>query len=305
MAGKSNLMSEVLRQLQAKSGVIPGATGAGPEASKAEKEKAAKAGMVGQKGASPLRINLEKLLAKRASLVRPGTPATGPLAPPSAFVRPGTPATGPSAPSGLPAPGGNYGMPAPSARGPATAPGGIPIPGQNYGMPTPSSVPVPTPGGNYGMPGVPMPPTQPGAIPAGAKGAKFGPQPQAPAPKPPSVPSGGGVQAPPSVTPAGGLTIGVEMRPPHTNTRGGNAHGKGGKPCRTDRWFDRAGLVYDASQPDDGPMGYNNPRLFLAGTTFRCYYPNSSRADFAAIMSSGSSGRWLHRWPEKSNYTTF
>ena len=99
--------------------------------------------------------------------------------------------------------------------------------------------------------------------------------------------------------PAGGLVIGYELRPPHS------LRTAKGKPCRTDRWFDRCGLVYDSSQPDEGPMGYNNPRLFLAGTAFRCYYPNSTRADFAAIMSSGSSGRWLNSWGQKSNYIQF
>ena len=112
-----------------------------------------------------------------------------------------------------------------------------------------------------------------------------------------------GAPAPPSHAvapmPAGGLTIGYELRPPHSLRRAA------GKPCRTDRWFDRCGLVYDSSQPTDGPMGFDNPRLFLAGTAFRCYYPNSTRADFAAIMSSGSSGRWLNAWSQKSSYVQF
>jgi hypothetical protein len=98
---------------------------------------------------------------------------------------------------------------------------------------------------------------------------------------------------------SGGLTIGAEFRAPHT------LRDKHGKPCRTDRWFDRIGLVYDSSLPDDARGGYNDPWLWVGGSTFRCYYPGSTRADFAAMFASGSTGRWLNAWSQKSSYVSF
>jgi hypothetical protein len=97
----------------------------------------------------------------------------------------------------------------------------------------------------------------------------------------------------------GTLVIGAEFRAPHT------LRTKKGKPCRTDRWFDRMGLVYDAGLPDDARGGYNDPWLWVGGSTFRVYYPGSTRADFAAMFSSGSTGRWLNAWSQKSSYVSF
>jgi hypothetical protein len=42
----------------------------------------------------------------------------------------------------------------------------------------------------------------------------------------------------------------------------------------------------------------------LRGREFVCYYPGSTRADWRAILTSGSSGRWLNAWSQKSAYIT-
>ena len=75
--------------------------------------------------------------------------------------------------------------------------------------------------------------------------------------------------------------------------------------CATDRWFDMCALVYNSTVADDDIGGKNNPMLALQGRDFSCYYPNSSIKDWQGIMTSGSSGRWLHRWSQKSNYVIF
>lgn len=71
---------------------------------------------------------------------------------------------------------------------------------------------------------------------------------------------------------------------------------KHGQKCRTDRWFNMAFLVFD-------PAGV--VRLGLSGPGWRCYYPQSSGNDLASLLGSGSGGRWIDRWSEKSNYISF
>ena len=117
---------------------------------------------------------------------------------------------------------------------------------------------------------------------------------------PPPTPSGGG-QAPVAPAPIGGIEImaGTENTPPHTYKTAE------GKHCATDRWFDRCFLCFNPALPENAAGGKYNPWLGLSGRGFRCYYPGSSSADFKAIMTSGSSGRWLQSWSQKSHYTRF
>jgi len=95
------------------------------------------------------------------------------------------------------------------------------------------------------------------------------------------------------------ILFGTENTPPHTYTT------KAGKHCATDRWFNDVFLCYDAGLAKGDRGGMYDPWLGLAGRNFRCYYPNSTAADFRSIMTSGSSGRWLHMWTQKSNYVRF
>ena len=97
----------------------------------------------------------------------------------------------------------------------------------------------------------------------------------------------------------GAIEISAEYRAPHT------LRTKTGRPCRTDRWFDRMGLCYDSGAPEDSRGGFNDPWLWVGGGGFRCYYPQSTKRDFAAMFSSGSTGRWLNSWSQKSNYIEF
>jgi hypothetical protein len=101
---------------------------------------------------------------------------------------------------------------------------------------------------------------------------------------------------------------GTQRTPPHTYKT------SKGEYCATDRWFDMCALVYDSSITDNEivdhvtvgtPGGRYKPMLALQGRDYSVYYPNSTEADYKAIMTSGSSGRWLHRWSQKSNYVRF
>ena len=112
----------------------------------------------------------------------------------------------------------------------------------------------------------------------------------------------------PSLAPQGGTTpsgsgieimAGTENQPPHTYKTASGAH------CQTDRWFDSVFLCFDSALDDNSKGGKYNPWMGLAGRNFRCYYPGSSSADFKACMTSGSSGRWLQSWGQRSNYVRF
>lgn len=110
----------------------------------------------------------------------------------------------------------------------------------------------------------------------------------------------------PSVSPtvaaaSGGPRILLDyvVPPPHTLTN------DKGKYCETFRWFNKAFLVYDPALPMDAKGSEANPWFGLEGPKFRCYFPNSSDADFEACMTSGSSGRWLNAWPQRRNYVAF
>jgi hypothetical protein len=86
---------------------------------------------------------------------------------------------------------------------------------------------------------------------------------------------------------------------PHTYTT------RTGRHCLTDRWISEGFLVFDpgAEPPLHGSV--DNPWFGMNGPKFRCYYPHSSVADWESCMTSGSSGRWLNRWPQKSVYIKF
>lgn len=114
----------------------------------------------------------------------------------------------------------------------------------------------------------------------------------------PGKPEGRSTRAPeigPAAIPAGrGVAMilpGSERILPHTLID------KHGKRCKTQLWINRAFLVILTSRSE--------PVMGLAGPNFQCYYPNSSAEDFRAILGSGSSGRWLQAWPQKSNYVRF
>lgn len=78
-----------------------------------------------------------------------------------------------------------------------------------------------------------------------------------------------------------------------------------GKHCLTDRWISDGFLVFDPSREPPAKGSIDNPWFGINGPKFRCYYPNSSLVDWESCMTSGSSGRWLHAWPQKSNYNKF
>lgn len=116
----------------------------------------------------------------------------------------------------------------------------------------------------------------------------------------PGKPSGRSTRAPeiqPTAVPQGrGVVMiipGSERILPHTLID------RRGRKVQTQKWINRAFLVIFTSQAARGPM------LGLAGPNFRCYYPNSSGDDLRAILGSGSSGRWLNAWSQKSNYIKF
>lgn len=89
---------------------------------------------------------------------------------------------------------------------------------------------------------------------------------------------------------------GTQQHPPHTKTD------SSGRFVDTDRWFDSVFLCYDASLPVNARGGRDDPYLGIHGREFSVYYPNSTRADWRAILTSGSSGRWLSSWSQKGNY---
>ena len=111
----------------------------------------------------------------------------------------------------------------------------------------------------------------------------------------------GGMSRAPEIAPAAiGIGAGVAMVVPgserilpHTLVD------KHGNRCATQKWINRAFLVIvrGPGRPADAP-----PKLGLGGPKFRCYYPNSTPDDMRAILGSGSSGRWLNAWGQKSNY---
>lgn len=93
---------------------------------------------------------------------------------------------------------------------------------------------------------------------------------------------------------------GTQNHPPHTLLD------KNGKFCHTNNWFDSVALVYNTDVDDDAHGGKKHPMLALQKTgSYSVYYPNSTEEDFKGIMLSGSSGRWLHKWSQKSNYVRF
>ena len=95
------------------------------------------------------------------------------------------------------------------------------------------------------------------------------------------------------------ILLDQEVPVPHTLTT------RTGRHCETNRWFDRAFLVYDPSIPPDQRGSENHPWFGVSGPGFRCYYPQSSEADFESILTSGSSGRWLHAYGQRANYVQF
>ena len=114
----------------------------------------------------------------------------------------------------------------------------------------------------------------------------------------------GGISRAPEIAPAAiGVGAGVAMVVPgserilpHTLVD------KHGNRCATQKWINRAFLVIvrGPGRPADAP-----PKLGLGGPKFRCYYPNSTPDDMRALLGSGSSGRWLNAWGQKSNYVRF
>lgn len=81
--------------------------------------------------------------------------------------------------------------------------------------------------------------------------------------------------------------------------------GRPSKRCETDKWFNKEFLVYDpAAEP--GTAGHvDSAWMGLSGPKFRCYYPKSSIKDWENLRDSGSGGRWLNAWDQKSNYVRF
>jgi hypothetical protein len=102
-------------------------------------------------------------------------------------------------------------------------------------------------------------------------------------------------------TKAGGLAVLFDWvrRLPHTYTT------KKGRHCLTDRWISDGFLVYDPALEPPMPGSVDNPWFGINGPKFRCYYPHSSVADWESCMTSGSSGRWLNAWGQKSVYVKF
>ena len=96
-----------------------------------------------------------------------------------------------------------------------------------------------------------------------------------------------------------GILIKANMRCPHTYRTAA------GKTCDTDAWIQYALLVYDASKGPEERGGIDDPWFGMEGPKFRCYYPQSGLADFESIMSTNSSGRWLHAWSQWKSYVTF
>lgn len=80
---------------------------------------------------------------------------------------------------------------------------------------------------------------------------------------------------------------------------------KHGRACNTDKWFTACFLVYEKSKDLQERGGAGDPWFGLEGARFRCYYPASDAGDFRAILTSGSPGRWLHQWSQKSSYVRF
>ena len=102
-------------------------------------------------------------------------------------------------------------------------------------------------------------------------------------------------------TQAGGLQVLFDWvrRLPHTYRT------KTGKHCVTDRWISDGFLVYDPALEPPARGSIDNPWFGISGPKFRCYYPASSMADWESCMSSGSSGRWINAWSQKSLYIKF
>jgi len=102
-------------------------------------------------------------------------------------------------------------------------------------------------------------------------------------------------------TATGGLQVLFDWirRLPHTYRTKTGAH------CLTDRWISDGFLVYNPEYEPPARGSIDNPWFGLNGPKFRCYYPASSMADWESCMTSGSSGRWLNAWSQKSNYIRF
>lgn len=100
---------------------------------------------------------------------------------------------------------------------------------------------------------------------------------------------------------AGGLQVLFDWvrRLPHTYRTKTGAH------CLTDRWISDGFLVFHPELEPGVRGSIDNPWFGLNGPKFRCYYPNSSMGDWESCMTSGSSGRWLNAWSQKSNYVRF
>ena len=77
------------------------------------------------------------------------------------------------------------------------------------------------------------------------------------------------------------------------------------RKCDTANWLQACMLVYDASLSVEERGKKANLRLGLEGPKWRCYYPNSSAADYEAVRGAASSGRWLQAWGQRKNYQSF
>ena len=287
----SKLVSEILRQLQARAEVPTGAPSI--PVAKAAKEAAEKGVKAGQQRPARLRINLDNLLRKRAGLP--------PIAP--GVTTPGAIPTG--------APGSTFGQNVTAeirtrlitqrqrelaftglTRTEAHKQAAKDVDQMLKGF-TQARLPGPSP----------EPPEPPGT--------------------PPSPPSGGPTISPPpsfrkhratkpfktttgGETPEGGvgpaqgrgivILEGTQQHPPHT------LMDKHGRHVHTDRWFDSVFLCYDAGLPVEARGGRDDPMMGLHGREFSVYYPASTRADWKGMLTSGSSGRWLNSWALKSSY---
>ena len=96
------------------------------------------------------------------------------------------------------------------------------------------------------------------------------------------------------LAPQGNATEGVEIlagtvaQLPHTYV---DQHGR---PCKTGLWVSKAMLVFFPAYSPDQKYGRRHPMLALEGPGWRVYYPEFDSADYASILNSGSSGRWMH-----------
>ena len=285
MAGESKLMREVLRQLQAKAEVLSAPPSSKPSKPKPPKTKAATGG--GPKQAAALGLKIANLLRKRAGMPPLSSPTS---ATPTPYGKPpggpGKPPRPPSGPTGNGGPSGNGG-PAPFARGPGQ---GITGTGFNYNFPEEGEAPpLPTAAKQGKLTGKPL-----GNLNLVGRLGRMTGDIRADQKIQDRQRGKGG-----SAAQSQGIVIAEEFRTPHT------LRTKTGKHCRTDRWFDRCGLCYDSGLPETSPGGADHPMLWIGGTGFRCYYPRSTRSDFASMMSSGSTGRWLKAWSQRSSYVSF